>query len=160
MSIHIATIKVSKCTFINGLSKMDTLWLASINFDWPEKYRPERLNLYWLNLQSLITSFSYYTLPKVQSSQHRFFCWKGCLKIIGWFNIQWPYVKSMVAHLTVNVQSLYVWRMRFPIFVWSAVIGCLLMNVRWSSNKRLLVQLFSSGWLNLENEKLSANIEI
>ncbi len=22
-----------------------------------------------------------YTLPKVQSSQHRFFCWKGCLKI-------------------------------------------------------------------------------
>ncbi len=37
-----------------------------------------------------------YTLPKVQSSQHRFFCWNGCLKIIGWFNIQGPDVKSML----------------------------------------------------------------
>ncbi len=37
---------------------------------------------------------NYYTLPKVQSSQHRFFCWNGCLKIIGWFNIQGPDVKS------------------------------------------------------------------
>ncbi len=35
-----------------------------------------------------------YTLPKVQSSQHRFFCWKGCLKIIGWFNIQGPAVNT------------------------------------------------------------------
>ena len=34
------------------------------------------------------------TLPKVQSSQHIFFCWKGCLKIIGRFNIQGPDVGS------------------------------------------------------------------
>ncbi len=53
-----------------------------------------------------------HTLPKVQSSQHRFFCWKGCLKIIGWFNIQGPAVKSMVVHLAVNNQrppSCQIW---------------------------------------------------
>ena len=44
------------------------------------------------------------TLPKVQSSQHRFLCWKGCLKIIGWFNIQGPDVKSMLVHLAVNAK--------------------------------------------------------
>ncbi len=31
-------------------------------------------------------SFCYYTFPKVQP----FFCWIGCLMIIGWFNIQEP----------------------------------------------------------------------
>ncbi len=35
-------------------------------------------------------------LHKVQSSPHRFFCWTGCINIIGWLNIQGPYVKSMV----------------------------------------------------------------
>ncbi len=44
------------------------------------------------------------TLPKVQSSQLRFFCWIGCLKIIGWFNIQGLDVNSMLVHLAVNVQ--------------------------------------------------------
>ena len=37
-----------------------------------------------------------YTLPKVQSSQHRFICLIGCLKIIVWFNILGSDIKSML----------------------------------------------------------------
>ncbi len=40
------------------------------------------------------------TLPKVQSSQHRFFCWNGCLWIICWFNIKGPDVNNEKYHLT------------------------------------------------------------
>ena len=38
------------------------------------------------------------SILKVQSSEHRFFCWKGCLKIIGWFHNQGSDVKSMLVH--------------------------------------------------------------
>ncbi len=33
-----------------------------------------------LGVLAHLPHFATYTLPRVQSSQHRFFCWKGCLK--------------------------------------------------------------------------------
>ncbi len=53
-----------------------------------------------------------HTLPKVQSSQHSFFCWNSCLKIIGWFNRLVKLRPDIIT--TTNFQSLIGIRIQGP----------------------------------------------
>ena len=79
-----------KTIFFKFLGKLDFLLIKkkTIFFKFSMFLTSHTLTLkcHWKKFISMCT------LPKVQSSQHRFFCWKGCLKIIGWFNIQGPAV--------------------------------------------------------------------
>ncbi len=69
---------------------------------------PSQFHIMWGNQTGI------YTLPKVQSSQYRFFCWKGCLMIIGCTHNVWlPRPKLSVASVywtyTASVHCVHWW---------------------------------------------------
>ncbi len=55
----------------------EPLWLRAATRHGPRDSKPLKYRLYFYQNDTVVI-----TLPKVQSSQHRFFCWKGCLRII------------------------------------------------------------------------------
>ncbi len=102
--VFMFTLTIARISWLRPHSeKQITVWANHIK---------DEMNLHqsFLVLRTYLCSTSLrgykYTLPKVQSSQHRFFCWKGCPKIIGWFNIQGPDYNIKCAKLSANIAIL------------------------------------------------------
>ncbi len=103
------TLKLAKNWRVWGIDNnvfMGDLSTLSLSFAWKLRTFPHlciHVQHYWQLLRILLCflhvrepcqkwnhvyQVSLNTLPKVQSSQHRFLCWKVALRLrIGWFNI-------------------------------------------------------------------------